>query len=247
MKNTLFLNLLALLLCFFLAGCSVINPQNTNTLGNGTADTTPAGTDSYKKVYAQLLENHTDDCYGYTYLPKGGMLIMLYNPVNPYETDEMYLELLQIEITDGKVNGNGFMYLGYVKGKVPIFYDEDWQDRLSDESHETLTRYESGFQHFQQNDGTELVLIAVFPNRVTGVEYERSEFYQLKPYDTLGTVPMTVQAPEWNDGYPAWFFVVEEANVDDSYELHYDGFVLSGTDIHSNTWRIGKAEPMPGG
>ena len=139
------------------------------------------------------------------------------------------------------------MYLGFVKGKVPIFYDEDWQDRLSDENHEILTRYESGFQHFQQNDGTELVLIAVFPNRVTGVEYEHSEFYQLEPYDTLGTVPMTVQAAEWNEGYPAWFFVVEEANVDESYELHYDDFVLTGEDILANTWKIGEAEPMPGG
>ena len=160
------------------------------------------------------------------------------------DTETEAVVMIQIMIKGAHPDVRQLRLTGPIGGKVPIFYDEDWKDRYEDENHEIVTSYDSGFVQIDGQDG-DLLLIEVFPNRVRGVSYMESEFYGMKPGDTLDTVPMEVLTSEWNEGYPAWFFVIDPKYITADYELHYGAYVLTGTDILEKTWTIGEATQFP--
>lgn len=196
--------------------------------------------DRYASTYKLFLSLHEDDCYGSMPLPGGGILVMLAADKEQYDENELYLAMALVRLVEGKAVVRGMNYLKLVEGKVPIFYDEDWDTKKNPS---TCPSYESGFMQILPEYG-DAVLIMVFPNRVPGVRFEDSEFNGLKPSDTLGSAPMKIHTPKWNEGYPAWFFLVENKDVDDSYELHYGDFVLTGADIRSQSWTIGNAKEL---
>lgn len=201
--------------------------------------------DPYREVYQALLDNHKDEIHGSLWLPGGGVLFMMDTPDETgTDPEATTLEMYQVTMSKGRPDVRQLRLTGAIEGKVPIFYDEDWEDRYTGEDHYTLTSYDSGFVPLEGQEGS-LLLIEVFPNRVRDTAYEASEFFEIKPEDNLGTVPMEVFDADWNEGYPAWFFVLDPAEITEDYELRYGDFILTGMDILTDSWTIGDAPQFP--
>ena len=116
---------------------------------------------------------------------------------------------------------------------VYIFYDEDW------ESNNIV--YKSKYIYVTGDAGTD-VLVFVTPNfRI----YSREKMTpaDVEPWDTLQTKPMVLPDEDWFDS-PIWIFDLSLDDIDESYELHYADWVLTGTDILNKTWQIGDAPIM---
>lgn len=251
--------------CFFLiimvclSGCSHEYPpdssaevQETNTNSSAGEESTEVfcpteskRTESNNDILETYINRHQDEILSYLWIPGGGVLLMMKTPSEGgTDAEAQTAEMYQIMIKGEHPDVRQLRLTGPVAGKVPIFYDEDWVDRYEDENHQIITSYDSGFVSMDgQNEN--LLLIEVFPNRVNGVSYADSEFYGIKPWDSLDTVPMEVYTPEWNEGYPAWFFVIDPKGITADYEMHYGAFALTGTDILTGTWTIGEAPQFP--
>ena len=89
-------------------------------------------------------------------------------------------------------------------------------------------------------------MIFISPNvQYPCVPYEESEWYEQIPTDSLGSEPLMIQHPRWRDNYPVWVFAIPEDRIDESYELHYVDYVLTGSDLLNNTWQNGDAPIKP--
>lgn len=256
-RNTALLILITVFLCF--AGCSYesFTVLDTHAYESSIsvaseqpslfADTVPVtqSADPNREVYEIFLEHHKEEIIAYIWLPGGGILMMMETPAEAgAEPEAGNIVMYQITAQGRNPNVQELRLTGPIAGKVPIFFDEDWRDRYEDENHQIITSYDSGFVQMEGQNG-DLLLIEVFPNRVRGIPYEDSEFYGIKPEDTFGTKPMEVLTPNWNEGYPAWFFVLEPQSITPDYELRYGAYILTGEDILMRTWKIGEAWQFP--
>ena len=119
-----------------------------------------------------------------------------------------------------------------------IFYREDWEQQKSME-------YPSSFQYYQNPDNDKIdVLIVVGQNYEERQKYTESDGDKLTPEDTLGTKPLCFQQDDWNNGYPLWIFAIPLEQIDESYELRFNDYVLTGHDILNHTWSIGNAATL---
>ena len=67
---------------------------------------------------------------------------------------------------------------------------------------------------------------------------------KLLPKDTLGTKALRFQQNDWHNGYPLWIFAIPLDQIDESYELCFGDYVLTGNDILNHTWHIGNATTL---
>ena len=128
-------------------------------------------------------------------------------------------------------------YFVYNLPLVNIFYDADWQTKHCN----YLSQY-----IIVEADGHKDALIFVMQNfdYEHKTAYEASPMYGIKPYDTLGTEPLTVHDPNWYKDYPMWVFDVPMEEIDETYALTYGDWVLTGEDIMNHTWQNGDAPIM---
>lgn len=211
----------------------------------------PETEDIFYDVGNRYMKEHAGEIYGSWWLPSGG--ILLANPAPERSNDSFtFMEWVVLDYLDGEIKtdiwSNRLQVCGYKEGAIHIFYDEDWEARIFDDKTLDCTYYDSCFFWHTGYKGTEAIII-VIPNvhvNLMGltVPYEKSEFYQQVPTDSLDTVPIEILYPGYNYDYPVWIFAIDEKKIDKSYEMHYLDYVLTGGDILSNTWSIGNAPPI---
>ena len=203
-----------------------------------------------------LAQQPLAEVYAYRHLPSGGVFVALIDRSGYWHDDINDRDLVSMDfyIVEPGEHGLSFHELGewdWDADKIYIFYDEDWEMRVKGAYDGCTTNYESGFSWHIGESGEEAIIF-VFPNLeypayntgIPKVEYRLSPFYQMEPSDSLGTVPVSLQYEGWNDDYPAWVFVVDREDIDAGYELHYMDYVLTGSELLNNSWRIGNATPI---
>ena len=228
-------------LAILLIGCA---KQPIPTDQTGTTEATE-GQKPSAPDWNKVIQEKQDEIAAWSYMPDGGLLT-LYNmdrfveeEYGPYEGEPFY-SLLQMEIVNGKLKITELFLVGPDEDMTAIFYDEDWETNLMWKS------YLSSFRRLKDPSGEEsMVLIVVTPNRVIGQSYQESEYYQVEPSDSLNSTPLKVHQEDYMLGDPFWFYVIPIEKITEDYELRYGEFVLTGTDILTNSWSIGDAPVMP--
>lgn len=141
-------------------------------------------------------------------------------------TLEYVFVLLSIDSVSGEFItedvGTGYNEIPFVS----IFYQEDGDQYSTDCAN---------FKYWPVENPTD-VLVMVYPDPWTTGSYQASAFYGLLPSDSLGTVPVCVQNPEWRNGFPVWVFDVPFDYITEDYRLEYASYVLTGRDILSSSW-----------
>ena len=98
-----------------------------------------------------------------------------------------------------------------------------------------LTGGFSVFVPYEGFKGTDY-LVYVCPDMSFGRTFETTPDRDYVPFDTLDTKPLMIQDENYQGNCPVWIFDVPAQSVDESYELHYGDFVLTGSDLMSNSW-----------
>ena len=175
----------------------------------------------------QSMRQRKDYLLAYQKLHAGGYLCVLDNSPedNPYDFKFITYNILTIKYGRPVFDFDGedvIAAIGANDGLVDIFL----------EYHRGSNSY---FFRYKSYNGTD-ILIFVMPNVNTGETYEESTEKDWVPYDTLDTDPFYFQDKMHHRNYPVWIFDIPEDSIDESYELHFGDFVLTGMDILSGTW-----------
>ena len=203
-----------------------------------------------------LAQNESAELCGYCHVPSGGVFasfidhsINVHDDIN--NRDLYFMNFYIIKNEENYLSPEELDIYDVFEKKYYLFYDEDWEKRINGAYDGTTTSYKSCFYWHTGEIGEEAIIF-VFPNieypaydtGIPTVEYKLSQFYQIEPSDSLGTVPVCLQYKGWNDDYPAWVFVVDKEDIYAEYELHYMDYVLTGTELLNKSWRIGNATPI---
>lgn len=226
-------------------------PYETVIQQSDQAVVQPGAVDQFFEVGNKYLEEHADELLGYWWLPSGGVLLAHIDSERS-DKDFTFIEWVVLDYSNGTVIQENWTYLlqvcGYKPDAVHIFYDEDWESKIYNKETMDCTYYDSCFLWHNGEKGTD-VIISIIPNvqkNLMGpaVPYEETDYYQQVPIDSLGTTPIEITYPYYNYNYPQWIFVIDKERIDDSYELHYMDYVLTGDDLLNRNWSIGNAPPL---
>ena len=253
MKSRAIILIILFVLVVFISGCVTqpAAPLQTDTVEAHETTAAVETTNPPAPNWSLLLDAAQDEIGDWTYLPDGGLLV-LYDKKGlleeqygrPIISEGPIYELLQVEAgNDGKQIKSEITPL-YIPGPADdvtaIFYDEDW------DTNPRWISYLSSFRRLKDSSGKEsMVLIIVIPNSFVGQSYPESDYYQVEPSDSLNSVPMKIYRQEWMGGYPTWVYAISLEKITEDYELRYGEFVLTGTDILTDSWSIGDAKIMP--
>jgi len=108
-----------------------------------------------------------------------------------------------------------------------------------------LNEYSFAFA-WKSYNGTDLLFV-VSPAGDTpltyDVPYAESEWFNIVPYDSMGTEPIFLRDDEVTEGYPIWIFCTTVEDLEEDYELHYGDLVLTYDDLKD--WLSNVDEYMP--
>lgn len=248
--------IMLLLITLLLSACA--DPKSS------VADSKPQESTENKYMidfYQRYLEENANNIYSSTMLSSGGILVVQNFELNSgvsysFDSDELHYLLFRIEAWDENKN---IMWnttplqwadTGEVDGYHPtwIFYaaKNAKYDENSYENMKEYTYYDSHFFFLDGKLGRDLVVIVTPAMKSFLCPYSESPQYGIEPYDTLESIPMKIiddtasvsYSGLWHYGYPIWVFTIPEKQIDDSYELHFGDYVLTGKDIKTGTWSI---------
>lgn len=214
-----------------LSGCRA-SIEQTQSVGNPSAGASSQVTMNKLK---KALISGSEKFPAWIQLPSGAFFVF-WNRGYDNLFNEYQLVNAVFQAVDGELQTK-IVFLFDDNVQTRIFYREDW------EKHSGIV-YPSSFQYYTNplNDKVD-ILIAV------GQNYEDNQSFSdaedgLAPEDTLGTKALKYQQKGWNNGYPLWIFAIPLEKIEESYELHFGDYVLTGNDILNHSWKIGNAEPL---
>lgn len=216
-----------------------------------------------QKLFFQRLEEIYADVFLYqAELRCGGKLYVANTELEEneklyvFDSDTYHLELLWVDCwMEGKeVVSKVFIYNwagmqinteSTNHTEVPIFWKPDTYGTQGVE-----VEYNPNFANFFYINGRlgREVIVIVTPACTEELRpYSECAEFGIEPYDSLNSAPIKIldDTPGkaynelWHYGYPVWVFAVPDSKIDDSYELHFGDYVLTGKDIKSGTWSPG--------
>lgn len=219
-------------LLIVLSGCKASGMEEPK-LGKESAK--PSNGDTMTKL-KRALQAGNDEFPAWMELPSGAVFVF-WNLEHENVFNEHEYATAAIQAVNGELQYRAvFFYDDNVQTR--IFYREDWEQQQDIE-------YPSSFQYYQNPENDKIdVLIAVGQNYEEQEKYTESDNDKLLPKDTLGTKALRFQQNDWHNGYPLWIFAIPLDQIDESYELCFGDYVLTGNDILNHTWHIGNATTL---
>lgn len=239
----------SLILLLLFTACAVQeNPGQESALPKESED------QSSIDYYQGYQKHYSDQIYTSMMLPSGGLLCVQdfdSETWHPFDGRELHYLLGRIEAwkegNQMKTEATAIPWADEVDEDVFdstwIFYAQDNKDQDDFD----YVYYDSRFFFLDGRLGRDLFVIVTPAMKYKLPPYAESLQYGIEPYDSLSTKPIKVvddasaeqYTDLWHYGYPVWIFVIPEEKIDDTYELHYGDYVLTGKDIQSGTWSNG--------
>lgn len=209
--------------------------------------------------YQMIEEKWADRLFGQLDLSGGGKLYVLNaeleedEKVYIFDSDKLHLLVIWGDCwMEGKevVTKNGaYTWLGRQINSestddtnVPIFWKSDTYgtQNVAEEDNPNF----SNFFYIDGRLGRDVIVIVTPACTEEPTPYSGCAEFGIEPYDSINSVSMKVvdNTPGkaynelWHYGYPVWVFAIPYSEIDDSYELHFGDYVLTGKDIKSGTW-----------
>lgn len=251
------LTIAALVLVLVFSACSGPNYAATE-VGSETRVEDPM----VQEFYQYYLEKYEDSIYDSRELSSGGLLLVKNAELEPgqrlsvFDAEELhyFLSRLEVWVENGKpqVNTESIQWADEWPdrdlGKEPVWIFYEPQAEVLEEDNgsdsDNTVYYDSHFFLLDGEQGRDVVIVVTPPMSRQLSAYSESSWYGITPFDSLDTVPMKVSDERtglhstelWHFGYPVWIFVVPEKDINETYELRYGDYVLTGTDILAGVW-----------
>ena len=230
------------------------NTESYDTVIESEIETEPvlpsngSDVDLYKEQIQEIIDINSEPAAGYRghcWLPSGGAILFLVTNITVDNQDYDITWGCFLDIEQGQLAVSDFLTPSKNDNRIPIFRNEDAPNTQHiTKSESELEEYHSFFLWHHGQFGNDAVIF-VTPEinmQNQNMKYEDSPFYQVFPYDSLGTEYVELEHPGWLNDCPGWVFVIPEDEITEDYELKYMDYVLTGADLKNNTWsmRTGK-------
>lgn len=223
--------LIPVILCLalsILAGCGETEPTRQQSDAPQPSGEDASGESAISPLVQAYYDENADHIGAVVELAGGDLFIALRDDEAGEEIDYSFQILTEnalhrLEVID--------LYSGSELPCVKMFYVLPSQNVMAP----------SCFQLWPQKDPTDVLVF------VDGLEWSLAEFPvdpDAVPTDSLGTQPVKLQSPNWQDNVPRWIFALPYEKIDAEYALEYRGYTLRGEDILSRSWQcIGRNDP----